>query len=374
MLLADSKSLVIQVVPRALLEFSRGVMRSRFSAIVRRQIYTFSFDRFSEITPSIYRKLMKARENKAIIMTTPNALKSFALKFVEVLHNIDLLVHQQEPKQNVVVGFFSRRKTAQADDAAIRIRDLQSQAAEAVRVMNLWKGSHLLMDEVDLILHPLKSELNYPLGQRAPLDFTDNKAGKGLRYELPFYLLDALYFATEGKMMNTGSAKDSRQMSIILDKLKAAVKAGQADRSIQRVPHFVILRKQFYTSQLQPLLAEWLLIWLGTKGLSGLTDSQILHFLAKGPRDPVAAKMVETATELNVEYVKMLNLSHDWLTSYLPHILTKIHRVGFGMLSWSEIEELKLSEPYLPKSRIYTAVPFVGKDVPSKASEFSHPG
>jgi hypothetical protein len=173
-------------------------------------------------------------------------------------------------------------------------------------------------------------------------------------------------------MMNTGNAKESRQMSIVLEKLKTAVKQGQADRSIQRVPHFVVLRKQFYTVHLLPLLAEWLLIWLGTKGLSGLTDHQVLEFLKKGPRDAAAAKAVEQATGLNAEYVKMLNLSHDWLTSYLPHVLTKIHRVGFGILSWGEIEEIKSREPYLPKSRMYTAVPFVGKDVPSKASEFSH--
>lgn len=114
-------------------------------------------------------------------MTTPNALKSFALKFVELLHSIDLLQHSQEPSTSVVKSFFGRalggRSTA-ADDTLVRIRDLQAQAAHAVRVLNLWQGSHLLMDEVDVILHPLKSELNYPIGPREPLDFTDNKAGK----------------------------------------------------------------------------------------------------------------------------------------------------------------------------------------------------
>src|SRR4051794_8598396 len=109
LLLADSKSLVIQVVPRALLEFSRGVLRSRFSAVTRRSILTFQFDRFSEVTPNLHKKLLRARANKSIVVTTPNALKSFALKFVEILHNIDLLVHSAEPAQNAVVGFFSRK-------------------------------------------------------------------------------------------------------------------------------------------------------------------------------------------------------------------------------------------------------------------------
>lgn len=320
---------------------------------------SFAFDRFSEITPSLYRKFVKARANQAVIMTTPNALKSFVLKFVELLHSIDLLLHAQEPQQNIVKSFFGRanRSTA-ADDTPQRIRGLQAQAAEAVRVLNLWTGCHLLMDEVDLILHPLKSELNYPIGPREPLDFTENKAGKGLRFELPYYLLDALFYATEGKMMNNSNAKESRQMSSILEKLTAAVKAGQADRSVQRVPHFVVLRKAFYHSQLQPLLAEWMLVWLGSKGLSGLTDQQVLDFLNKGPRDPTAARPVEQCTKLNSEYIKMLNLAHDWLTSFLPHVLTKVHRVGYGMLSWAEIEEIRETDPYLPKSRQFTAVPF----------------
>ena len=336
-------------------------------------------------------------------MTTPNALKSFVLKFVELLHSIDLLLHAQEPQQSAIKSFFGRAvggRSTVADDTQVRIRDLQSQASEAVRVLNLWQGSHLLMDEVDLILHPLKSELNYPIGPREPLDLTDNRAGKGLRWEIPFALLDVLGVVTSSSPSATsagvrfGMFKESRQMAVILDKLKGAIKQGQADRSVQRVPHFILLRKSFYTAYLLPLLAEWMLIWLGSKGLSGLTDHQVLEFLKKGPRDPAAAKSVDGCASLTGEYVKMLNLTHDWLTSLLPHCLTKVHRVGFGMLSWEEIEEIKKTQPYLPKvssnnardpmifasfalfltfisplvfslsffqSRIYTAVPFVGK-------------
>ncbi len=61
-------------------------------------------------------------------------------------------------------------------------------------------------------------------------------------------------------------------------KLQVAAKARQADRSI----HFVVLRKQFYTAHLQPLLAEWMLIRLGGKGVSRLTDHQVLEFLKDG--------------------------------------------------------------------------------------------
>ena len=49
------------------------------------------------------------------------------------------------------------------------------------------------MDEVDVILHPLKSELNWPLGAKEPLDFTRSRSGNGLRWGIPSHLLDAIF-------------------------------------------------------------------------------------------------------------------------------------------------------------------------------------
>ena len=57
----------------------------------------------------------------------------------------------------------------------------------AVQIQGLFQQGVLLLDEVDLILHPLKSELNWPLGRREPLDFTvgvaDGSANAGQRGE-----------------------------------------------------------------------------------------------------------------------------------------------------------------------------------------------
>jgi hypothetical protein len=70
------------VVPHALLEFSRGVMREKFSAVVNksgpsrrlprarlltsdapaRAVYTFTFDRFHTISPEVLLKLQKVRK------------------------------------------------------------------------------------------------------------------------------------------------------------------------------------------------------------------------------------------------------------------------------------------------------------------------
>lgn len=41
------------------------------------------------MTEGLYRKLYHAREARAIVVTTPTAIKSFALKFVEIMHTLD---------------------------------------------------------------------------------------------------------------------------------------------------------------------------------------------------------------------------------------------------------------------------------------------
>ena len=63
----------------------------------------------------------------------------------------------------------------------------------------------------------------------------------------------------------------------------------------------------------------------------------------------------------------MLNLSHELLAYTVPFVLGKINRVSFGILA----EEQQLPSDTI--SRRLLAVPFVGKDSPSRASEFSHP-
>lgn len=57
MLLANSSTLIFEVVPPALLDFSAGILRERFSAGIRKPVFTFSFDRYSTVTPMLLSKL-----------------------------------------------------------------------------------------------------------------------------------------------------------------------------------------------------------------------------------------------------------------------------------------------------------------------------
>ena len=126
-------------------------------------------------------------------------------------------------------------------------------------------------------------------------------------------------------------------------------------------------------------------------------------------------------SRLSPEHMQLLNLARTWLHSVLPHILCKVARVHFGLLPERYLAEAAAAAAAaanasnaaapsadapaerapplrtassaslgggggggggsgdgtrmaaIPQSRRLLAVPFVGKDVPSHAAEFSHP-
>ena len=72
---------------------------------------------------------------------------------------------------------------------------------------------------------------------------------------------------------------------------------------------------------------------------------------------------------LQDEQFKLLNLCRDWLHSLLPHVLSKRNRVAYGLLLPRDLR----TAMHVPQARKMLAVPFIGKDCPSDASQFSHP-
>jgi hypothetical protein len=123
---------------------------------------------------------------------------------------------------------------------------------------------------------------------------------------------------------------------------------------------------------LKPLLSRWLLLWLRARKVPALIDDEILQFLNNGNKSNPAL-LEKMKRQLHDEHIKMLNLGHDWLASYLPFVLQKINRVHFGLLQPQDLKLLEEGGVKIPTSRKLTAVPFVAKDVPSRASEFAHP-
>ena len=375
LMLADGKSLVTQVVPHALLDFSRSVMREKFAAVVRKPIFTFTFNRGTPITKDLYLKLCKARDSRAVIIATPTSIKSFQLKFVEMMKVLEEAKFgrggTRQPQSNGVFGNFSLSAIAR------RFRD-QSEIVETqvnpedvyycTEILKLFRTGILLLDEVDLILHPLKSELNWPIGLKDPIDYSRSKLGVGLRWDIQWHILDAVFYHTQRKM--SVAFKDSREAISILEEISNVILEGIASKYMQQTPHLVLLNRGFYHKRLKPLLARWQLVYLRNKRLPSVEDKHLLSYLMNGPlKDRQAASAVQVA--LDDEYMKMLNLSHDLLQNFVPHCLSKINRVSFGLLTKQDLRNS--GEANVSLARRLAAIPFIGKDIPSRASQFSHP-
>jgi len=86
-----------------------------------------------------------------------------------------------------------------------------------------------------------------------------------------------------------------------------------------------------------------------------------------------AAKRESRVERLAPKDLKSMNLCFDWLQVFLPYSLQKIDRVTFGIMSAEQVAAALIEQPLMPLTRAKLAIPFVGKDVPSQASEFAHP-
>ena len=176
-----------------------------------------------------------------------------------------------------------------------------------------------------------------------------------------------MFVGCEQSVPLMSSDRSSREAMHVLNEIRDIVLSGIERKMLQTVPHIVLLSRDFYRKELRPALARWLLIWFGTKKLVGVPDDVVVRYLLRQDTRDGELK------SLDDDFVKMLNLGREWLNSLLPFVLSKINRVNFGLLNPQDLERALSLDPRLPKSRRFLAVPFIGKDVPSRSSEFSHP-
>lgn len=356
-ILADKQHLITHVMPTALLEQSRQVLRSRFSNLVLgKRIFTFEFDRSVADDPNnaikLFEKLNRARLHGDVVCASPESVKSMMLKFVELLHSLeessDLI---QLPLSSCSQNLRRIRRT---------LEDRSEMADELHKILELWQQGTLIMDEVDVLLHPLRSELNFPIGNKFPIDLTAN------RWELPIHLLDAV--------LATKQAQNGQEMSHVVQ-LQEVLSEGYTSHALQRFPHLVLLDMDFYDAKMLPILTEIAMQWLNKHfriGKCDVDEATVKHYLLCARAELHENMKLRESIEhgLSDASIKLLNLSRDWLRTILPHVLSKINRVSYGLLRGDHQTSSGGSNS---PSRLLLAVPFIGKDVPSRSSEFAHP-
>ena len=463
LLLADGKTLIVLVVPDNLLDMSATVTRAAFGPTIPTPVINFAFERsgsddMQKQLRSIVRKLTFTRANAGVTCTTPGAVKSLFLTYIDRLH-----VEERACKLLLLPKAMLLKKanlTASQLDNIDRIGNVMKMRAGEAQlcrdILLILKDGVALVDEVDMVLHPLRSELNFPIGSKHELQLARAPEEEELlrreeddaryRWMLPMHMLDAVMAALEEPvsypdMLNKPGARET------VGKLKRVVEVGVRDCHVSRTPHFTLLQKNFYDERMRPELASWAMLFVrygigatcvqkdrptlldkegGEKGfwdeacdymLNKPTALALAMEVGNARRDGQSLEQVErtfgrgggaisagdrlASTHARVWYalqgtqtLALLNLCRTYLTALLPHVLSKRSRVDFGLLSDEDAKRLKLmeweettartggSEHELTTeellvinrtSRELLAVPFTGKDAPSKAAEFAIP-
>lgn len=153
----------------------------------------------------------------------------------------------------------------------------------------------------------------------------------------------------------------------MLSSLSQAIVEGFNAHALQRSPHMILLDLVFYDRYIRPPLARLALIWLYARftGRIAASNESMLRYI----EGDVEGQRAEIEAGLNAESKKLLNLAREWACTLMPHCLSKVDRVSYGILNATDLAGLG---PRTPLSRRLMAVPFVGKDVPSASSEFAH--
>ena len=377
MMLATPKRLVVSCVPAALLEFSREVMRERYSSpVLATPVVTFQFVRQDRADESVLRKLKTARTRRAVVVATPQTLKSVMLKLAELRY---MLIADDNIKQSAVIAAtrsnkFLRKLVGAGKKMGLVKRgqkkmkeheraDINKQIEVCIAILQVFKTGLVLMDEVDMLLHPLRSELRWPLGLKAPLDLTEPFGHKindeesiGMRWRICWHLISAV--VEDHANLPFQEIAEARAC---IEGLKTAIKIGADSHAISLSPHFVILNRVCYQQALLPHLTRWSIVFIRSKSVAlQVPDSALIAFLENHGSEEVTRVLPDRE-------VKVLVLFRQWLHVLLPFVFSRKHRVEFGLLPKEWIT------PGTPKSRKMLAVPFVGKDRPSPTSEFSHP-
>jgi hypothetical protein len=298
LMLADGKDLVMVICPEALLSMSRDCMTGILGSVLARRVYTFEWGRTklpeTAVLTSIRKKMERAAHDQGAVITTPSHVKTLMLQYVSALQeastaDLCLTLPRKELHEKgwanclgTISPWFESRD---------RIAD------ELATILQFWRSNCIaVIDEVDWVLHPLKSELNFPIGNSEPLQpFPE-------RFRLPMFLLQAPLAAAAGTMPRVGV--ETSEGKVAMSNIKSAIEEGIASFAVQRFPHLVIMSKDWYQKQLLQPMAQWTLVWLApiliqdprfTVPVVGKADSE------EARRAAAAAAAVDAAEKVGVQ-------------------------------------------------------------------------
>eukprot|EP01043_Picozoa_sp_COSAG02_P005120 COSAG02_NODE_137_length_34526_cov_94.448079_13_plen_4296_part_00 len=258
LILADGVQLVTVVVPQPLIEQAVSMLKQVIASMFQRRLARFFFSRSTLGTDlslmlseaqHIHQKLRDACEAGSVVVTTGASIKALLLKVVELMESSIAIDECKIKRLNVTVPLHG--------------------------VLELWTNGIALLDECDLLLHPFKSEMNFPIHEKKRLALMVE------RTEVAERLVDALF----------DSVEDSPYDADLRAVVHAKIVAGQNSRVLQKTPHVILADRDCYRSQLLSALTDWLLPSLQRKlehrnALLAPLDCDHLTAWASSTREP----------------------------------------------------------------------------------------
>jgi hypothetical protein len=273
---------------------------------------------------SARRLVSRARLSRSILCATPSSVKCVFLKLNEILQQLHKERSDEESK-----------------------RALQNRAACLQQILRTFHESVAIFDEVDVILHPLKSELTF--------SFTKSWIGEDQkhRYLIPEFLIHGLFGSFDESQGYQIGAEIRRFFGTIDQRYKKAVRNQE------------FIDANFYFENLQDSefsndhSIQW---WVSRLLVCYLQFHRLLR--VEDDPDYIADAILGTVqTALPSHLQDPVCICAKWCQSLLPHVISKHHRYHYGLNFEANGQDRDL---------MLKAVPFLGKDLPSPDSEFSH--
>jgi hypothetical protein len=185
---------------------------------------------------------------------------------------------------------------------------------------------YILYDEIDLILDPLKSELNHSIDKGNKI--TDSNIKFNITYDILYSICSKEN--NINKLFNTNT--------------------------ISYDPHFHVTKNINFTKNKDLLKSIFEKI---NENLECYSYKKIPNF------ETFVSFLNKEKTEFDEELIEIYKFLYKFIINILPNILTKIHGIHYGMTNTTTIKNKKT------EIRDMYAIPYIAANTPSKNSEFS---
>ena len=190
-------------------------------------------------------------------------LESLTAKSKMPVDPLEKIKFEQESQKAVhdAKSALQRAETLVKDSDSIEMVD------HLKKILSTWKkpSSIALFDEVDVIMHPLKSEMIFPIGHQEDLPMTDLARDRA-RFNLPIHVIVMMLQAASSPDVPLSTGKgDFATMRTLCQNISEGIRCKSIQRKVHPRPAFdeiICLDPVFYTEKLKPALGKLAVSWL----------------------------------------------------------------------------------------------------------------